>query len=72
MQFYVGVAMLTVGVVWWVWSYMPALPKLAGDDRGSLFKDYLRLKDHVEAVGTPEQKAAVLAILPCVAMEKPE
>lgn len=77
---YSGVALAMFGFAWLLvdaWrssraAGAPSSPQAAptGDCRNTLFDAYLLLSDHVQAVGTEEQKAAMLTILPAVAAKE--
>ena len=76
MTTFFGIACLVFGVMW---LFIPMLSNnsISGsliknsDSRNQLFDSYLLLHDHLEKVGTPEQKAALQSILPAIA-NKPQ
>lgn len=76
MTTFFGIACLVLGVMW---LFIPMLSNnpISGsliknfDSRNQLFDSYLLLHDHLEKVGTPEQKAALQLILPAIA-NKPQ
>jgi len=71
---YLGLALIAGGVAWWFFTRTPRQTTdtdLPDDWRSELFECYLTLHDHISDVGTPEQKAALLVILPCVAQKDP-
>ena len=69
---YLGLALIAGGVAWWFFTRTPrsTAPQLSNDGRNGLFNCYLTLNDHVAKAGTPEQKAALLTILPCIAQKE--
>jgi len=77
MTTFFGIACLVLGVLW---IAFPALASLTStiklpnvsSNRNDLFNAYLLLHDHLEKVGTPEQKKALEVVLGAIVVQAPE
>lgn len=82
MTTFLGIACLVLGIMWIAFPVLAnLLNKISSSNIGShakpedrivLFDAYLLLHDHLEKVGTPEQKAALEVVLSAIVVLPPE
>lgn len=66
--------LIAAGISWWQFPNLTAFARgvvgsgvrVPDDPRAELFAAFTRVSDHVAEVGTPEQKAAMLVVLPAI------
>lgn len=79
MNLFLGIACLVLGGLWFfipILSQKPFNPikptSSKSDSRNQLFESYLLLHDHLQKVGTPEQKAALEVVLGAIVVQEPQ
>lgn len=84
MTTFLGIACLVLGIMWIAFPALASFLKTIKIPNASissknepkerivLFDAYLMLHDHLEAVGTPEQKKALEVVLGAIVIQAPE